>query len=59
MADKKVNVTITCGTRAGGKSLTRGKVYALSAVDAKLVVSSQRGVYGGTLKKAAAKKDEK
>lgn len=56
MSDKKVNVTITCGTRAAGKDLMRGKVYSLAAGDAKLVVSSGRGVYGGTVKKKAAPK---
>lgn len=60
MSDKKVNVTITCGCRAAGKSLTRGKVYALAAADAKLVVSAGRAIYGGDLKaKSKAKSDSK
>lgn len=52
MAEKKVVITITSGCRAAGKSLTAGKAYSLSAEDAKLVVSAQRGVYGDTTKKA-------
>lgn len=61
MSDKKVNVTITCGCRAAGKSLTLGKVYALAAADAKLVVSAGRAIYGGPHPnaKSKAKSDSK